>query len=159
MAHKGSTMIKTITALILSLMITGCASTTYRPGPADIAQFTDSATTYYGIFHAGAVEANPFLSPWIGEPVGFAALVATKQGLVWSMKQPWFYQSGKEFEGCRSFTAIMFGAGSAATINNLGVILLGTSVSWWLAPVFAAGIYGHYVYLSESECAHLQRNK
>jgi hypothetical protein len=74
---------------------------------------------------------------------------------VWSVKQPWFYQDGREFEGCRSYTAVLFGAGAGAAINNLGVILFGSALSWWAIPVIVAGVYGHYVWLSDSECAHL----
>ncbi|NCC27871.1 MAG: hypothetical protein EOM22_06915 [Gammaproteobacteria bacterium] len=141
-------------AFAAAIALTGCAS--YRVGPSDVAQLGDSATTWYAIYQAGAVEANPLLSPWIGEPAGMAALVIAKQALVWGVKQPWLYQPGRAHEGCRSYTAVLFGAGTMATINNAGVILLGSALSWWAVPVFAAAAYGHYRYLSEWECAHLK---
>lgn len=149
---------KTLKSILLASFIaffsTSCA-TTYRIGPSDIAQFSDSATTWYAITQAGAIEANPLLSPWIGEPAGMAALIVAKQGLAWVAKQPGIYPKGQEFQGCRQSSAVVFGLGSSAGINNFGVILFGSALSWWAAPIMIATTAIHYVFLSENECAPL----
>lgn len=79
-----------------------------------------------------------------------------KQGLAYTMKSEWFYKKGQAYIGCSSYSAIVFGVGSAAAINNIIVLAAKVSIGWFLIPVGAAMVLIHYHYLTDLDCGHLK---
>lgn len=72
-------MKKIIVALCMLVLLSGCASSQFRPGPGS---YGDAATTVYALESGNFVEANPVFA-WIENPMGIAV---ASIGMKWGAK-------------------------------------------------------------------------
>ncbi|MGL6160648.1 hypothetical protein [Microbulbifer sp.] len=108
----------------------------------------DATTTYYGLAHAGATEANPLLS-W-GNPVTTAlGSIAIKQGVKYAAVN---YMHADPF----TVDTNVESAGVAAGIWNIGA-LAGVNPVLGLAAAITTA-YGYYQYRVHSHAVEQARN-
>lgn len=144
-----------LSAIVLSAILAGCSSTPYKIGPVDLAQAGDSATTAYAIYGAsGFAESNVLISDIVGDPLGMVGIALLKQGISIAAKSEWAYPEGHAYEGCKNASAVVFGIGAGATVNNILVLATSASVGWVIVPAATVAFLIHRNYLTDMDCGH-----
>lgn len=134
---------KSLVALACTAALaTGCANTSKNSQLAPgLGTALDASTTYYGLAHAGATEANPLLS-W-GNPVTTAlGSIALKQGVKYAAVN---YLHADPF----TVDSQVETAGVAVGVWNIGAIA-GAHPALAL-PIAAVSAYGYYKHRHSAE--------